>query len=226
MLAAQAQSLALAGHHVFAYDRRGTGRSGRENWPDNGAQQHADDAAELIHTLGLGRTTVVGGSLKGVIALALAARYPMAVERVVAWEPPALGVIPGAAMTQLALMAPARRHLKKHPGGYAGAQAILLRFILGVPVSVDGPAYAATRANAEPMIRDEPNVPVVRLRRDDLAQVHVTVAVRSKPVGPIRIAAWRISSWTGTAVVRVAADHEAYTSKPTVLTEVVLRGKH
>ena len=225
MLASQAQSLAAAGYRVFSYDRRGTGRSGREDWPGNGAPQHADDAADLIRTLGLGPTTVVGVSSGGVIALALAARHPMAVERVVAWEPPALGVIPGASLAQRALMAPARRHLRRHPGDYAGAQAILLRFILGVPVPVDDPAFAATRANAEPMMRDEPNVPVVRLRRRDLARVDVTVAVGSDPVGPIRIAAWRISSWTGRAVVRVEADHEVYLSDPPVLTEVVLRSR-
>jgi pimeloyl-ACP methyl ester carboxylesterase len=225
MSAAQAESLAGAGYHVVAYDRRGTGRSGREDWPGNGAQQHADDAAELIHTLGLVRPTVVGVSSGGVIALTLAARHPTAVGRIVAWEPPALGVIPGASLAQRALMAPARRHLKRHPGDFAGAQAILLRFILGVPVSVDDPAFAATRANAEAMIRDEPNVSVARLRRNDLTEVDVTVAVGAEPVGPIKLAAWRISSWTGTPVVRVEADHEVYLSQPTVLTEIVLRGK-
>ena len=122
-------------------------------------------------------------------------------------------------------MAPATRHLRRNPGDYVGAQAILLRFILGVPVSVDDPAFAATRANAEAMIRDEPNVPVFRLRRNDLKGVDVTVAVGSKPVGPIKIAAWRISSWTRTPVVRVQTDHEVYLSEPAVLTEIVQRGR-
>lgn len=225
MLASQAEDLARTGYRVFTYDRRGTGRSGREDWPGEGAQQHADDAAELIQTLGLRRTTVVGVSSGGVIALALSTRHPVVVARVVTWEPPALGVMPGAAVAQRAVMAPARRHLGKHPGDYAGAQAILLKFILGVTVSVEDPAFAATRANAEAMIRDEPNVPVFRLRRDDLKQVDVTVAIGSKPAAPIRIAAWRISSWTGTPVVRVHAGHEVYMSEPTVLTEIVLRGE-
>jgi hypothetical protein len=38
-----------------------------------------------------------------------------------------------------AVIAPARRHLRKHRGEYAGARAILLRFTLGVAVSVDEP---------------------------------------------------------------------------------------
>ena len=224
MLGAQAESLAGAGYQVFAYDRRGTGRSGREDWPGNGAVQHADDAAALIETFELSRPTVVGVSSGGVVALALAARHREAVGRIVAWEPPALGVIPGAAVAQRALMTPANRYLKKHPGDYVGAQAILLKLILGVPVSVDDPAFAATRANAEAMIRDEPSIPVFRLRRDDLADVDATVAVGGKPIAPIRIAASRISSWTGSTVVRVEADHEVYLSEPAVLTQIVERG--
>ena len=55
MLAGQAESLAAAGYEVVTYDRRGTGRSGREDWPGGGADQHADDAAALIHQLGLVR---------------------------------------------------------------------------------------------------------------------------------------------------------------------------
>src|SRR3712207_5024887 len=43
MLAGQADALAVAGYRVITYDRRGTGRSGREDWPGRGADQHADD---------------------------------------------------------------------------------------------------------------------------------------------------------------------------------------
>ena len=221
MLAAQAASLAAAGFRVITYDRRGTGRSGREDWPGDGAAQHADDAAALIETLGLGPTTVVGVSSGGVIALALAARHPDAVARVVAWEPPALGVRPGAAVAQRALMTPARRHLKRHPGDFVGAQAILLRMILGVPVSVDDPAFAATRANAEPMIRDEPAIPVFRFRRSDLSGRSVTVATGPAPFAPIRWAATTLSRWSGHPVVHVDADHEVYLTQPEVLTRLV-----
>lgn len=44
MLAAQAESLVAAGFEVVAYDRRGTGRSGRQDWP-GGAPQHATTPA-------------------------------------------------------------------------------------------------------------------------------------------------------------------------------------
>ena len=55
MLAGQAESLAAAGYEVVTYDRRGTGRSGREDWPGGGAAQHADDAAALIDRARVGR---------------------------------------------------------------------------------------------------------------------------------------------------------------------------
>lgn len=221
MVAAQAESLADAGFRVVAYDRRGTGRSGREDWPGGGAAQHADDAAALIRELGLGPTTVVGVSSGGVVALALATRHPEVVEHVVAWEPPALGVAPGAGIAQRALMAPARRYLARHPDDYIGAQAILLRLILGVPVATDDPAFAATRNNAEAMIRDEPGIPVYRFRRSDLAGSDVTIATGPSPIAPIRVAAARISRWTGREIVRVDADHEVYLSDPDVLTGIV-----
>ncbi|MEX0625229.1 MAG: hypothetical protein WD402_01650 [Chloroflexota bacterium] len=37
----------LTGFTVVTYDRRGTLRSGRENWPGGGSPQHADDAAVI-----------------------------------------------------------------------------------------------------------------------------------------------------------------------------------
>lgn len=221
MMAAQAESLAEAGYRVVTYDRRGTGGSGRDDWPGSGAPQHADDAAALIDRLDLGRTTVVGVSSGGVVALALAARHPDVIERVVAWEPPALGVRPGAAVAQRMLMAPARRYLRKHPGDYVGAQAILLEFILGVPVAIDDPAFAATRRNAEAMIRDEPSIPLFRLRPRDLTGVDLTIATGPDPIAPIRVAATRLSRWAGSSAVRVDADHEVYLTRPEVLTRIV-----
>jgi hypothetical protein len=60
MLSAQADSLAAAGYQVVTYDRRGTGGSGREDWPGNGADQHADDAAALLDALGLAPAAPIG----------------------------------------------------------------------------------------------------------------------------------------------------------------------
>ncbi len=162
MLATQADNLAGSGFEVITYDRRGTGRSGREEWPGGGADQHADDAAGLLRALALGPATVVGVSSGGVIALALAARHPELVERVVAWEPPAAGVVPNGDAIADEMMAPVRAHLDDHPGDFVGAQAILLSAILGFPVAANDPAFAAARGNAEPMVLDEPTITLKR----------------------------------------------------------------
>ena len=39
----------LEDHTVVTYDRRGTLRSGRDDWPGAGSSQHADDAAAVLH---------------------------------------------------------------------------------------------------------------------------------------------------------------------------------
>ena len=43
----------LTGRTVVTYDRRGTLRSGTDDWPGGGSAQHADDAAGLLHALRL-----------------------------------------------------------------------------------------------------------------------------------------------------------------------------
>jgi alpha-beta hydrolase superfamily lysophospholipase len=60
MLAPFAERLAETGRRVVTYDRRGTGRSGRDDWPGNGAAQvHleepgvlADAVSHLIRVVG------------------------------------------------------------------------------------------------------------------------------------------------------------------------------
>lgn len=221
MLSAQADDLAAAGYLVITYDRRGTGRSGRDGWPGGGADQHADDAAALLAELGTGPAVVVGVSSGGVVALALAARHPEVVDRVVAWEPPALGVVPGADAVNAEIMAPVDAHLAAHPGDYAGAQAILLTAILGFPVAVDDPAFAAARANAEPMVRDEPAITLRPFPVGELTGAPVTVAVGSDPNEVVAAATEQLTDRIGREAVTVDGDHEVYLSDPAVLTRVV-----
>jgi pimeloyl-ACP methyl ester carboxylesterase len=221
MLGPQAEALAAAGYRVISYDRRGTGLSGREDWPGRGANQHADDAGALLRKLGISSAVVLGVSSGGVIALALADRHPEVVSRVVAWEPPAMGVLPdGRAVTE-AMMAPIEAHLAEHPGDFVGAQAILLSVILGFPVSVDDPAFAAARANAEPMIRDEPRITVRPFRPGDFDDVDVTIAVGADAIGPIASATAALAALIGRPPVMVDADHEVYFTDPSVLAGIV-----
>lgn len=221
MLSAQADDLASAGYRVITYDRRGTGRSGRDDWPGDGADQHADDDAALLAELDTGPAVVVGVSSGAVIALALVARHPDAVDHVIAWEPPALGVVPGAEAINAEIMAPVDAHLSAHPGDYVGAQAVLLTAILGVPVAVDDPAFAATRANAEAMIRGEPSITLRPFPAGELTGAPVTVAVGSTPNDLVAAAAEQLAGQIGRDAITVDGDHEVYLTDPAVLTGLV-----
>jgi pimeloyl-ACP methyl ester carboxylesterase len=222
MLAGQAEALAAAGYHVISYDRRGTGRSGRDDWPGDGADQHADDAAALLAALGVAPATVLGVSSGGVVALALAARHPAAVDHVVAWEPPASGVLPDATAAHAAIMTPVEEHLRRHPGDCAGAQAILLSRILGSPVAADDPALTATRANAEPMVRDDPAITLRPFTVAELTKVPVTIAVGTAPNDLVRTAVGVLAELSDTQPRVVdGADHEVYLTHPQVLAAVV-----
>jgi pimeloyl-ACP methyl ester carboxylesterase len=100
---------------VIWYDRRGTGASTRDEWPGSGADQHADDAATLVRDLAAGPAVVLGLSSGGVVALALAARHPQVVAEAIAWEAPALSVLPDGLATHAAMMAPVEAHLRATP---------------------------------------------------------------------------------------------------------------
>lgn len=221
MLDAQAQSLSEAGYRVLSYDRRGTGRSGRDAWPAGSADQHADDAAALLAARAGEPAVVVGVSSGAVIALALAVRHPDLVRRVVAWEPPAVGIIDGGAAMSAAFMAPVQTHLETSPGDYAGAQALLLSNVLGFPVPADHPDFAAARANAEPMIRDDPGVVLRPFAPADLDGIDVTVAVGSSPNEIVAAATDRFADLVRRPIVRVEGEHEVYLSDPAVLTSIV-----
>jgi pimeloyl-ACP methyl ester carboxylesterase len=221
MLGAQAESLAAAGYEVVTYDRRGTGGSGREDWPGGGAARHADDAAALLDALDLTPATVLGVSSGAVIALDMAARHPAVVSRTIAWEPPAAGVVPGGDTITAALMAPVDAHLVDHPDDFVGAQAILLSAIVGFPVAVDDPAFEAARANAEPFIRDEPTITLAALDLDALTDRDVTIAVGSAPNDLIAAAADVLIAALGQPAVTIDADHEVYLTDPHALTAVV-----
>ncbi|MFL6072554.1 MAG: alpha/beta fold hydrolase [Mycobacteriales bacterium] len=87
----------LAAHHtVLTYDRRGFSRSDL-----NGPQDYhhrldtdADDVEHLIQHTGHQTATVFGTSSGALVALRLLARHPTAVSTVIAYEPPALRLLP------------------------------------------------------------------------------------------------------------------------------------
>ncbi len=221
MLTAQAAAFATGGYDAITYDRRGTAESGREDWPGAGAGQHADDAAALLDALDARGATVLGLSSGGIVALALAARQPEAVGRVFAWEPPAVGVIPGGAEMTAQILQPIEAHLTEHPGDYVGAQALLLTLILGFPVEVDDPAFEDARRNAESMIRDDPAITLEPFDPASFTDRAVTVVVGDQPNEVVAGAVLALGAFPDIDVVRIHAGHEVYFEDPAALVDVV-----
>jgi pimeloyl-ACP methyl ester carboxylesterase len=222
MLTAQAHAIATHGRRVIWYDRRGTGASTRENWPGGGADQHADDAAALLHEHDAVPATVLGFSSGGVIALTLAARHPEVVSEVIAWEPAALGMLPDADQLRAALQTPYEEHLRHHPGDWIGAYHVVLHTLSEGRADLDSPIVKAAEANAEAMLRDDgPYITAHAFRPDELPAGKVTVAVSESPNPLHQAIAERIADLTGDRPVTVegAGHHEVYLDNPRVLAD-------
>jgi pimeloyl-ACP methyl ester carboxylesterase len=111
----------LTGFTVVTYDRRGTLRSGRDDWPGGGSAQHADDAAGLLGALGIDDVVVFGASSGGIPALQLALRHPDAIRRALVYEPGYFRQVPGGDELQRPVNAVVTEHLATHPDDWVGA---------------------------------------------------------------------------------------------------------
>ncbi|KQX49365.1 MULTISPECIES: alpha/beta hydrolase [unclassified Streptomyces] len=90
-----ADLLASAGHTVVSYDPRGLSRSPLDGpAADQSVEEWSEDAARLLDLLAPDREAYVFGSSSGaIVALDLLARHPERLRRVVAHEPPLLGLL-------------------------------------------------------------------------------------------------------------------------------------
>lgn len=155
----------LGGSTVVTYDRRGGRRSGREGWPTGGSAVHADDAAELLRTLGLRDVLVFGASAGGVVATQLALRHPATVRRALVYEPGYFGNVPGGREVEQRGSGALTAHLAANPGDWAGALVALGRAAAppGEPSprgffrAPPGKEWYAERldSNAEVFVRDD-----------------------------------------------------------------------
>jgi len=119
----------LTGFTVVTYDRRGTLRSDRDDWPGGGSAQHADDAAALLEALGLDDALVLGYSSSGNIALQLALRHPDRVRRALVYEPGYLLLVPDPENIRRSIGQAAAAHLAANPDDWAGAYVAVMRAV-------------------------------------------------------------------------------------------------
>jgi pimeloyl-ACP methyl ester carboxylesterase len=166
-------------HLVVTYDRRGTLRSGREDWPGQGSAQHADDAAGLMRGLGLEDVVVFGGSSAGVIAVQLAIRHPALVRRALVYEPGYLRAAAGPDDVRSPVLAAMEARLRTQPGDWVGAYRAFARAAAPTTGSLTPPAgrewYAQREEqNAEAIVRDD--IPILTAEVVDEASLAATRA--------------------------------------------------
>lgn len=223
MLTPQAQAFAARGWRAIWADRRGTGKSPRDHWPDGGVARHVDDAAELLRSLDATPATVLGFSSGGVIALALAARHPQLVRKAIAWEPAAVGVLPDGDALHAGLMAPIEAYLAEHPDDWTGAYRVMLDVLSDGRADHDAPAVQAMRCNAEATLRDDARI-ITRHRFADgeLPRDRTVIAIGATPE-PIHaaIAEQLTASLGQPALVIPDADHEVYLHRPDIVADAL-----
>lgn len=178
-----AERLAQA-HSVVTYDRRGTGRSDRVDWPSD-SSRHADDAAAIIRILDLRDVVVLGASAGGIVALRLALRHPKSPKAVLVYEPGIFGMAEGGEELRLRVEAAVEGHLLSHPDDWQGATDALGREAassmddmtsLFTPPSGKEWFTRRTAMNAESLIRGD--LPLTEERFDTDAVANCPVALR------------------------------------------------
>jgi pimeloyl-ACP methyl ester carboxylesterase len=221
LLRPQAEAFAARGHRVITYDRRGTGDSSRAGWPDGGVATHVADAARLITDVAGGPTRVLGFSSGGVLALALAETHPELVRDMIAWEPPALAVLPDGLALHAQMLQPIDEYLQEHPGDWSGAYDVMLMIMSGGAAELADGRVERMRRNAEAALRDDGPIITAHRLHPSAGAADVTVATGPSPDALLGQIAAVLADEFGTTVRLVpdADDHEIYLSRPEVLVE-------
>ena len=105
-------------YSVLAFDNRGTGRSDKPDIPYT-IEMMADDTAGLLKALGIKQAHIVGASMGGRIAIAIALRNPELVKSLVLTSTSARPITSARVFRlKLLRLIPLQRMLKKYPQPY------------------------------------------------------------------------------------------------------------
>lgn len=210
---------------AVAYDRRGFSRSPRGEDRMIAVEEHADDAAALLHAVGLAPATVVGHSSGATITCSLVVRHPELVRHAVVFEPPLLAVVPDGRAITAGLRTSAEQAMAE--GGPALAMERFLRGNLGDEgfASVDAATRSRMLANGSVFFSAEmpafaPFVPDRPAMRDSGVPLTVVTGADNRHTWFGTAAAW-LAEGTGARRVELPGGHGALQGHPREVVEMV-----
>jgi pimeloyl-ACP methyl ester carboxylesterase len=210
---------------VVAYDRRGNSRSERPaGWTTTSVPEQADDAAGLIHALGLEPAVVFGASAGGPIALDLMIRHPRLVRAGILQDPSVFSVLPDPTAALAARRALVEEALRTK--GARGAVETLMRYLNDDSVLAAIPRDVLERmlGNADTILGVEaPGFAGWRPRPEDLAALRVPVVLMiARDTLPVfrQVAAW-LGGQLKVEPITVPGRHAFYYYRPQDLADVL-----
>lgn len=224
----------LEKRRVVTYDRRGTFRSGRDDWPGGGSMQHAEDAAELLNALGLGRATVFGASAGGIVALRLALRHPESVERALIFEPGLFCHVQGGEEMVRSFNGKVEGYLGSNPEDWVGAVETLGKSIavrmdisssnfFAPPVNREWYAERAA-SNAEALVREDLHMTLERIPEEELASCPTPIrfAFGSKSLPVFKEIATSLATVQGSRPDRLEGVTHAVYHSPDIIASYIM----
>jgi pimeloyl-ACP methyl ester carboxylesterase len=209
---------------VVSYDRRGLARSRLPEGVRASIADHADDIAHIISSLQPdgGRAFVCGVSIGAIIGLELMRRHPARVARLIAEEPPVLGLLPAVRRDELRAKHAEVDRLFLERGIdvalQAGAALGELDFddrepdvvLGGLPPDIEHNLKFFLDNEGREMRDYEPNVDELAAHSD-----RILIAVgASNPERWIRVIAQSLAARVGTPLVELPGGHTGYVLRP------------
>lgn len=205
---------------VITYDRRGYSHSPRPpDWTTTSIEEQAQDAADLLATLGVVPASVVGGSTAGLIALELALNHSKDVAVAVVHEPVLYAALPQDFLQQqMAEINPMIESAIRGGGLRAGERALLGALSENGAEALDQSLLERWLGNADLAFQMEfPNMIMAYRPSDDaLARISVPLKVLRAEISlPLNVAAadW-LAHKTGGEVGVTPGSHLAVVERP------------